>query len=78
MAIISGRSDYNFRSLQLAQKTQSQPSLEEAQASIRAARFDPLLTYTDRYTLLSDAIARLYKLDIKVRLFKHLLHINHR
>ncbi|AFZ38088.1 hypothetical protein Sta7437_4630 (plasmid) [Stanieria cyanosphaera PCC 7437] len=66
------------REAALAQKTQLQPILEEAQASIRAARFAPLLTSTERYTLLRDAIARLHKAGIKVRQIKYLLHINHR
>ncbi len=66
------------REAALANRTQSQEPLEEAQASIRAARFTPLLTSTERYTLLRDAIARLYKANIKIRQIKHLLHINNR
>ena len=66
------------REATLANRTQSQEPLEEAQASIRAARFTPLLTSTERYTLLRDAIARLYKANIKIRQIKHLLHINNR
>ncbi len=66
------------REAALANRTQSQEPLEEAQASIRAARFTPLLTSTERYTLLRDAIARLYKAKIKIRQIKHLLHINNR
>lgn len=62
----------------LADKTQSQLPQEEAQASIRAARFAPELTSTERYTLLRDAITRLYKASIKIRQVKHLLHINKR
>ena len=62
----------------LADKTQSQLPLEEAQASIRAARFAPGLTSTERYTLLRDAISRLYKAKIKIRQVKRLLHINNR
>ena len=66
------------REAALAGKTQSQLPLEEAQASIRAARFAPSLTSTERYTLLRDAIARLDKAGIKIRQVKHLLQIDNR
>ncbi len=66
------------REAALADKTQSQLPLEEAQASIRAARFAPSLTSTERYTLLRDGITRLYKANIKFRQVKHILHITNR
>ena len=66
------------REAALAGKTQSENPLEEAQASIRAARFAPSLSSTERYTLLRDGITRLYKADIKVRQVKNILHINNR
>ena len=59
-------------------KTQLETPLEEAQASIRAARFAPSLTSTERYTLLRDGIARLYKADIRVRQVKKILYIDNR
>ena len=66
------------REAALAGNTQSEDPLEEAQASIRAARFAPSLSSTERYTLLRDSITRLYKAGIKVRQVKNILHINHR
>ena len=66
------------REAALASYTQSELPLEEAQASIRAARFAPSLSSTERYTLLRDAINRLDQADIKIRQVKHLLHINNR
>ena len=66
------------REAALAGKTQSEDPLEEAQASIRAARFAPSLSSTERYTLLRDGITRLYKADIKVRQVKNILHITSR
>jgi hypothetical protein len=66
------------REAALASKTQLETPLEEAQASIRAARFAPSLSSTERYTLLRDGITRLYKADIKVRQVKNILHINNR
>ena len=66
------------REAALAGKTQSETSLEEAQASIRAARFAPSLSSTERYTLLRDGITRLYKASIKVRQVKNILHVNNR
>lgn len=59
-------------------KTQSEIPLEEAQASIRAARFAPSLSSTERYTLLRDGITRLYKAGIKVRQVKNILYITSR
>ena len=51
-------------------------ALEEAQASIRAARFAPSSTSLERYTLLRDGIARLKSQKIKIRQVRHLLYIN--
>ena len=45
----------------MAGRTQSILALEEAQASIRAARFGPDLTSTERFTLMRDGIMRLQK-----------------
>ena len=50
-------------------------ALEEAQASIRAARFAPGLTMQERYVLLRDGIARLRKQGIKIKDVRHLLYI---
>ena len=66
------------REAALAGNTQSEDPLEEAQASIRAARFAPSLSSTERYTLLRDGITRLYKADIKVRQVKNILYITSR
>ena len=52
--------------------------LDEAQASIRAARFAPGLTEKERYELLHDAINRLRKSGLKIRDVKDLLDINER
>lgn len=54
------------RRAELAGRTQVDPVLEEAQASIRAARFAPELTLGERFTLLRDAIARLHKAGLSV------------
>ncbi len=66
------------REAALASNTQLEDPLEEAQASIRAARFAPSLSSTERYTLLRDGITRLYKAGIKVRQVKNILHITSR
>ncbi len=66
------------REAALAGKTQSETPLEEAQASIRAARFAPSLSSTERYTLLRDGITRLYKAHIRIRQIKNILHIDNR
>jgi hypothetical protein len=52
-------------------------ALDEAQASIRAARFAPQLTSVERYTLLRDAIARLRKNNLKIKQVRHLFFITH-
>jgi len=58
--------------------TQSDDLLEEAQASIRAARFAPNLSTRERIDLLRDGIYRLNKRGISLRSVKHKLHINRR
>jgi hypothetical protein len=50
--------------------------LEEAQASIRAARHAPGLTQVERYTLLRDGIARLKKQGVQIKEVRDLLWIN--
>lgn len=64
------------REAALAGKTQPEHALEEAQASIRAARFAPELTRTERYTLLRDAITRLHAEGTQVRSAKERLYIS--
>lgn len=66
------------REAALRGNTQLETSLEEAQASIRAARFAPSLLSNERYTLLRDGITRLYKADLKIRQVKNILDINSR
>ena len=63
------------RAAQLAGRTHSVLVLEEAQASIRAARFAPGLSSTERVTLLRDALERLPK-GTRIRDVKPLLWIN--
>ncbi|KLU52929.1 hypothetical protein EL84_11090 [Paenibacillus sp. VT-400] len=53
-------------------------ALDEAQASIRAARFAPELTSVERMTLLRDAITRLKNADLRVKDVKNELYIQHR
>ncbi|QHI99148.1 LysM peptidoglycan-binding domain-containing protein [Xylophilus rhododendri] len=65
----------------MAGYTQDLLYLEEAQASIRAARFGPDLTSTERFTLLRDAITRLQSVPggpVKIRDVKASLYIQHR
>lgn len=65
----------------MAGRTQPLEYLEEAQASIRAARFGPDLTSTERYTLLRDAITRLQNAPggpVKIGDVKNSLYIQHR
>lgn len=57
--------------------TQSEERLEETQASIRAARFTPLLDETERIILLRDAISRV-PANIRIREIKGRLHITER
>jgi hypothetical protein len=51
-------------------------ALDEAQASIRAARFAPDLTSTERYTLLRDGINRLKSQNMKIKDVRHQLWID--
>jgi hypothetical protein len=53
-------------------------ALDEAQASIRAARFGIGLTSTERSALLRDAINRLNNVGIKIRDVKDILYIQKR
>jgi hypothetical protein len=53
-------------------------ALDEAQASIRAARFAPDLTLTERMTLLRDAITRLKNGGFRIRDVKDELYIQSR
>lgn len=55
------------RAAALAGKTHPNPILEEAQASIRAARYGHNLSQAERYALLRDAIARLSQRGIRIR-----------
>jgi hypothetical protein len=57
-------------------KSQSSDVREEAQASIRAARFAPDLTQTEKCLLLRDAVARLKRVGINIRDVKGKLWIN--
>jgi hypothetical protein len=58
-----------------AGRTQEQLVLEEAQASIRAARFAPDLTVIERLTLIRDGVERLHKSRIRVSDVRDLLWI---
>ncbi|MDN4086178.1 WXG100 family type VII secretion target [Paenibacillus polymyxa] len=53
-------------------------ALDEAQASIRAARFAPDLTSIERMTLLRDAMTRLKSADLRIRDVKGELYIEER
>ena len=59
----------------LAGKAQSDEVLEEAQASIRAAKFAPDLSSTERIILYRDAVTRLKNNNIKLKDVKQGLHI---
>ena len=50
-------------------------ALDEAQASIRAARFAPDLTYEERIILIKDALQRLKKEGLRINDVRHLLDI---
>lgn len=63
------------RGAAIAGETQVIDVLEEAQASIRAARFAPGLTGTERFILLRDAVNRLRNRGYKVRDVKLQLYI---
>ena len=66
------------REAALAGKTQDILSMEEAQASIRAARLAADLDSTERFRLLRDGITRLYLDGIKIRDVKNQLFIQQR
>ena len=59
----------------LAGKSQDNEVLEEAQASIRAAKFTPNLDKSERIILYRDAITRLKNNNIKLKDIKNKLHI---
>lgn len=63
------------REAEIAGKTQANAVLEEAQASIRAARFAPNLSGRERITLIRDALERLNKAGYKIREVKEGLWI---
>ena len=65
------------REAALKGKTQKNPIFEEAQASIRAARFTPGLNMTDRITLLRDAVSRLPD-GVKIKEIENMLYITER
>lgn len=54
------------RAAELRGKTHPDPLLEEAQASIRAARFAPDLTQLERIALLRDAAERLHRAGLRI------------
>lgn len=65
----------------MAGRTQDLLYLEEAHASIRAARFGHDLTSTERFTLLRDAVTRLQNAPggpVRIGDVKDSLHIQHR
>lgn len=53
-------------------------ALDEAQASIRAARFAPELSYEERSILIKDALQRLAHEGLKINDVRHLLDITER
>ncbi|MGN1105936.1 MAG: hypothetical protein ACI4RH_04735 [Huintestinicola sp.] len=63
------------RKAALAGKTHPDEVLEEAQASIRAAKFTPGLSYPERITLYRDAVSRLKNNGIKLKDVKNDLYI---
>lgn len=63
------------RNAALAGRTQSNDILEEAQASIRAAKFTPDLSSSERITLYRDALVRLRNSNINLKDVKHTLYI---
>ncbi len=74
-ARIAGR-NFNIGTPGTGQINYHNHALEEAQASIRAAKLAPSLTHLERYTLLRDGIARLKSKGLKIRQVRHLLYIN--
>ena len=63
------------RAAALAGKTHTNDVLEEAQASIRAAKFTPGLTSSERITLYRDALTRLRNNNYKLKDVKNGLYI---
>lgn len=63
------------RNAALAGRTQANDILEEAQASIRAAKFTPDLSGSERITLYRDALTRLHNNNIDLKDVKHKLYI---
>ena len=72
----SGRAGRAFDRGTIGNPNRYNIALDEAQASIRAARFAPGLTPLERYILLRDGIARLRKMGINLRDVKHELYID--
>jgi len=70
---IVGHREANMKGL-----SQENSLLEEAQASIRAARFAPGLGRRERVDLIKDGLCRLKKLGVSIREVKDVLHINER
>ena len=66
------------REAALQKCTQNELVLEEAQASIRAARFAPGLTTQERTDLVRDAVNRLNTERMSLRSVKHKLHVDRR
>jgi hypothetical protein len=73
-----GHEIIGHREARFKAKTQNIICLEEAQASIRAARFTPELTFNERADLIRDAVYRLNKNGYKIRDVKDILYINER
>jgi hypothetical protein len=63
------------RAAELAGRSHTIAVLEEAQASIRAARFAPALSMTERFTLLRDAIERLRSAGYRIKEVRNQLWI---
>lgn len=59
----------------LAGRTQTDNALEEAQASIRAAKFTPDLSASERMTLYRDGLTRLRNSNIQLKNIKQSLYI---
>jgi hypothetical protein len=55
------------RAAEIEGMTHSDPLLEEVQASIRAARYAPEISSTERITLLRDAIERLWNAGLRIK-----------
>jgi len=66
------------REAELSGRSQSVKPMEEAQASIRAARFAPGLSLGERIDLIRDGINRLHNAKFSLREVKNTLFINER